>query len=312
MTHNVSSMFSVREVPWHGLGKIVDKALTSKDAIKEAGLDWEVVQSPLYYEHNTKSNKIDGMVANIRSDTGKMLGAVTNRYRIVQNSEAFTFTDMLLGYDVYYETAGALSDGKIVWLLAKMPEMYVVGDIVNPYLVFTNSHDGKNAIRVAITPVRVVCNNTLNLALSSASRSWSVRHMGDMKNKLYQAQETLNLANQYMLDLSTSADKLATQKINRQYVNKAVEFLFPIEEDDTQRRKKNQEEAREDIVWRLYNAPDLDNIKDTKWGLINAITDSNAHKTPARITSNAIENAFINIITGPSLVDKAYEYIQAR
>lgn len=312
MSHNVTSMFSAREVPWHALGKIIQDAITSESAIKEAGLDWEVTQIPLYYMHNQELNEAENYVANIRSDTGAALGVVTNKYRVVQNSEAFAFTDMLLGYDVYYETAGALNGGKMVWLLAKMPSIYMVGDVVDPYLVFTNAHDGKAAIRAAITPIRVVCNNTLNLALSKASRSWSVRHMGDIKSKMHEAQNTLGLANQYMLNLGKTADELVLQKINKTYIDKTVEFLFPIDDDDTKRRKHNQEEAREDIVWRLENAPDLANFRDTKWGLINAITDSNAHKTPARVTSSAVENAFINIITGPSLVDKAYEYIQVR
>lgn len=312
MSHNVTSMFSVREVPWHGLGKIIQDAVTSESAIKEAGLDWEVTQIPLYYMHNQKLNEAENYVANVRSDTGTALGVVTSKYRVVQNSEAFAFTDMLLGYDVYYETAGALNGGKMVWLLAKMPSIYMVGDVVDPYLVFTNAHDGKSAIRAAITPIRVVCNNTLNLALSKASRSWSIRHMGDIKSKIHEAQNTLGLANQYMLNLGKTADDLVSQKINKAYVDKTVEFLFPIDDDDTKRRKQNQEEAREDIVWRLENAPDIANFRDTKWGLINAITDSSAHKTPARVTDSAVANAFINIIAGPSLVDKAYEYIQVR
>lgn len=312
MAHNVTSMFSVRQVPWHGLGTIVQESLTSASALKEAGLDWQVIQKPLYYLHDEQTRFAEGWMTNIRSDNGDVLGVVTDRYKVVQNVEAFEFVDTLLGYDVMYETAGALGGGKSVWLLAKLPEMYMVGDIVEPYLVFTTSHDGKNAIRAAITPIRVVCQNTLNLALSKSKRAWSVRHMGDIKGKMNEAKVTLGLANQYMLDLSNVANSLVNQKIDRKYVQQTVEFLFPVEEEDSERRKTNQKEAQEDIIWRLYNAPDLANINDTKWGLINAITDSNAHKEPARVTDTYWENMFTNIINGPALVDRAYEYITVR
>ena len=103
------------------------------------------------------------------------MGVVSDRYRIVQNEEAFQFTDDLLGEGVTYETAGSLQGGKKVWMLAKLPEKYIIaGDEVTPYLVFFHSHDGSSGVKVAMTPVRVVCQNTLNLALGTAKRIWTV------------------------------------------------------------------------------------------------------------------------------------------
>ena len=159
MADNVESMFSVREKPWHGLGTVVSEALTSAEALKEAGLDWRVYQQPIF----TNFGKvIEGYRANVRSTDDKVLGVVSDRYKVVQNDEAFEFTDELLGEGVRYETAGSLQGGRKIWLLAKLPEMYVMaGDRVSSYLVFSNTHDGSGAVRAAITPVRVVCNNTL-------------------------------------------------------------------------------------------------------------------------------------------------------
>ena len=154
----VETMFSVRETPWHGLGTIVNDAPTSEDALRISELDWKVVQDDIFTDSD---ERITGYKANIRDTDRKILGVVSDRYKIVQNTDAFSFTDELLGQGVRYETAGSLQDGRRVWLLARMPKEYIGGsDEICPYLVFSNSHDGTGAVKVAITPVRVVCNNS--------------------------------------------------------------------------------------------------------------------------------------------------------
>lgn len=129
---------------------------------------------------------MDNFFANVRSSDGAVLGVVSDRYQVVQNAEAFAFTDALIGGEgqVHYETAGSLMGGRKIWLLAKLPDTEIVGDKTEPYLCFSNTHDGSGAIRVCMTPIRVVCNNTLNIALNGAKRAWSVRHTGDIQAKL--------------------------------------------------------------------------------------------------------------------------------
>ena len=196
MAANVESMFYTRTAPWHGLGVRVEEVLGSKEALIQAGLDWKVEQTDVYA---ASGERIPGYKANIRDIDRSVLGIVGDRYKIVQNEEAFAFTDGLLGEGVKYETAGSLAGGKIVWMLAKLPEKYIIsGDAIEPYLVFCNSHDGSGAIRVAMTPVRVVCQNTLNLALKGANRVWSARHTGNVMNRMAEARETLQLAKAYM------------------------------------------------------------------------------------------------------------------
>lgn len=142
---------------------------------------------------------IAGYKVNVRDRDRKVLGVVSDRYRIVQNREAFSFTDALLGNGVRYETAGSLQEGKRVWLLARLPREYIIaGERISPYLVFSNSHDGSGAVRVALTPIRVVCNNTLNLALDTARRSWSMIHTGNISGKMQEAKDTLFMAETYM------------------------------------------------------------------------------------------------------------------
>lgn len=171
MAANVESMFYVRETPWHGLGTRVMEAPNSKEALIAAGLDWKVLQEAIY---TGTEEPIPGYKANIRDSDRRVLGVVTDRYKVIQNDEAFAFTDALLGEGVRYETAGALQEGRKVWMLAHMPHEYIIsGERISPYLLFSNTHDGSGAIKVALTPIRVVCNNTLNLALATAKRTWS-------------------------------------------------------------------------------------------------------------------------------------------
>ena len=188
MAANVETMFSVREKPWHGLGVVVEDAPSSKDALNFAGLVWRVVQKPLF----TNSGLVEGYKANVRDSDNSVLGVVTDRYKVVQNTEAFAFTDNLLGEGVKYETAGSLQGGKRI----------------TPYLVFSNTHDGSGAVKVAITPVRIVCNNTLNLALSTANRCFSIVHTGDIKGKIDEAKQTLFMADEYMEALGNEFERM--------------------------------------------------------------------------------------------------------
>ena len=113
MAANVETMFYTREKPWHGLGIRVAEALTSKEALTKAGLDWHVVQKPLT---TYDGSPVPGYFANIRDKDDKLLGVVTDRYTVIQNEDAFAFTDGLLGAGVRYETAGSLSEGRRVWI----------------------------------------------------------------------------------------------------------------------------------------------------------------------------------------------------
>ena len=136
MSAEVETMFYLRKEPWHGLGTQVMEAPNSKEALKLAGLDWKVVQEPLI---TGAGDMVDGYKANVRNTDNQVLGVVGDRYRIVQNEEAFAFTDDLLGYGVRYETAGSLQGGKKVWMLAHMPQEYIIaGEHISPYLLFSN------------------------------------------------------------------------------------------------------------------------------------------------------------------------------
>lgn len=298
----VENMFSVREVPWHNQGIIVQDAPTSEDAIRLAGLDWDVLQKPIYLEDGTE---ITGNYANVRSSDNKPLGIVGERYKIVQNRDAFSFTDALLGEGVVYETAGSLKDGKVIWLLARMPEQFeILGDKVDPYLVFTNSHDGTGAVKVTMTNVRVVCNNTLNFALKSAKRVWSARHTGNINNKLDEAMQTLELANQYINATKETFEELHKVKLNDITIRSAINNVIPISEKMSERQKNNQKAIRNDILFRYYEAPDLKVLDHTGARLVQAVSDTTSHMTPLRQTRNYQENHFKKTLDGNDILDK--------
>ena len=309
MAANVETMFSTREKPWHGLGTVVEEAPASADALRLAGLDWNVVQKDIFTNHG----KVDGYKANVRDIDNQVLGVVTDRYKVIQNVDAFAFTDELLGEGVRYETAGSLQGGRKVWLLARLPREYIIsGERITPYLVFSNTHDGSGAVRVAITPVRVVCNNTLNLALDTASRSFSMIHAGDIRGKINEARQTLFMADTYMEHLGKEFEHLRKVKLTDQQVKEYIEVLLPIEKDASMLAAKNTRRLREDLRARYYDAPDLKNVGgNNAYRFINAVSDFATHASPIRRTKNYQENLFMRTYEGNPMIDKAYSMMQA-
>lgn len=308
MAANVETMFSVREKPWHGLGTIVAEAPSSSEALRLAGLDWGVEQQAIF----TKSGVVEGFKANVRSTDKKVLGVVSDRYKIIQNKDAFAFTDKLLGAGVRYETAGSLQAGKKIWLLATLPKEYIIaGERISPYLVFSNTHDGSGAVRVAITPIRVVCNNTLNLALNTATRSFSMVHTGDIRGKVNEAKQTLFMADQYMENLGREFERLRKVKVTDQQVKEYIELLLPIENGASLTTVKNTRKLREDMRARYYDAPDLKDVGNNAYRFINAVSDFATHSNPLRRTANYQENLFMRTYEGNPMIDRAYQLVAA-
>jgi phage/plasmid-like protein (TIGR03299 family) len=305
----IETMFSVREKPWHGLGTIVMEAPASAEALRLAGLDWNVVQEPIYTGFK---EQVEGYKANVRDTDRKVLGVVSDRYKVVQNVDAFSFTDELLGKGVRYETAGSLQDGRKVWLLARLPREYIIaGERISPYLVFSNTHDGSGSVKVAVTPVRVVCNNTLNLALNTARRSFSIIHTGNIQDKIQEAKDTLFMAEEYMDCLGVEFEQLRRQKTTDQQIKEYIEILLPMEKEPTAVQSKNIIRLREDMMKRYYDAPDLKKLGNNAYRFINAVSDFATHGSPLRKTANYKENLFSRTVDGNPVIDKAYQLVKS-
>ena len=208
-----------------------------------------------------------------------------------------------------YETAGSLADGKRVWMLAKMPDTRVLDDVVEPYLCLTNGHDGFSSLKVCMTPVRVVCQNTLNMALRGAKRTWTVRHSGNINAKMEEAQQTLGLAQDYMKEFAEEAEELYSIKVSPAQFKKLSNTLFPIT-DEMSRRKEEAQYLLQCQLKEAWDMDDLGNIKGTGWGFMNAVSDMSTHRPPARKTANYQENMFIYTIDAPALLDQALKMVK--
>ncbi len=277
MAANVETMFYTRVAPWHGLGVRVETALSSQEALQASGLDWNVIQRPIMTD---AYEPIPGYRTNVRDTDNKVLGVVSDRYRVVQNAEAFAFTDALLGEGVRYETAGSLQEGRRIWLLAKLPDRYIIeGEQIEPYLVFSSSHDGSGAIKAAMTPVRVVCQNTLNMALSTAKRVWSTVHVGDLAAKMDEAHNTLLLAEKYMGKLGTEIAALSKIRLSDSKVMEYIDMLLPMDDQPSDIHKKNISRIREDLKIRYFDAPDLKHVGKNGYRFICAVSSGRRQTT---------------------------------
>lgn len=304
MAHEVEQIVYVsneengRFVPWHGLGTPVAAAMTSQEALELGGLNWDVISQPIY----TNGIEIPGYKANVRSIDGKVLGVVGDRYKIIQNSEAFAFTDALIGDNCRYETAGSLMGGKRIFLLARLPDHNILGDSFENYVCFTNGHDGKNSVKACVTPIRVVCQNTLNLALNGAARSWTTRHVGNIESKIEEARHTLELATEYINELSVTADMLANTRVSEDQVREVLNNIYPTDSAATDRQKASIQEKK-DAFMEAMNAPDLNRFEGTAWQVVNAASDYATHKMPHKNTAAYDERNFNKVLDGHIIID---------
>lgn len=301
-----------RAEPWLGIGEIIEHADTSAEVIKLANLDWQVKQAPSYID--VEGVRIPtGYTINYKDDDNSILGVVGKNYKVVQNDEAFAFTDELVGNDempVSYETAGMLFGGKMVWMLAKMPSTTIVGDEFERYFLFSNSHDGTSAVRCCLTNIRVVCKNTLNLALREAKRSWRYTHAGDLASKIVDAKNTLIYANEYNKAFAKEAERLAAKKFTKAEEERLIEKLFPIPKDVSARKIANAEYDRE-VFMKEFNADDLQNFNGTAWKYINAVSGYFYFKPPKRVTSTYEDKRMSTLIIPDKKLDEMYALVAA-
>lgn len=315
VAHEVESMFSVRQVPWHGLGKVVQDAPDSEHALILAGLDWAVEQRPIFQPAASGMVQVPGFFANVRVTDETALGIVGSKYKVLQNREAFAFMDGMLGDGVRYETAGSLLGGREVWMCARLPEVFkLVDDETETFVVVTNRHDGWAGVRALVAPVRVVCKNTLNLALRSAKRSWTCKHTGDMSAKLDEAKQALGLVRNYMAELMNTAEILASLKLAENDWNALVQKLIPApEEAKHESTIERAKERQADLHGKIY-AEDLANYVErgryvTGWAAVNAVADFVDHGEPVRKSERWEERRFEEVIGGSKLVDMAFEML---
>lgn len=219
---------SAIEPAWHGKGQIFQNKMTAQEVIREALLDYTVGKLPAQITlPDGIVRKIPGKYGTYRTDTGQPFGTVGGRYEIVQNIDAFEFFDAIVGKgEAIYETAGALYDGQVVFITAKLPDYIKVGkDEVEKYIFLKLTHDGSGSIVAAFSPVRIVCANTLNVALGNMTNKVSIRHTKDARLKLQQAHRIMGISNQLSNELEQVFNLMAKKSI---VDSKLKEFITQI------------------------------------------------------------------------------------
>lgn len=289
MPANVQSMAYYDEIPWHGLGKEVPKGMTAEEMIKAAGLDWEVALRPAQGARQINRRGEFSRYEVVRlpkpgiSKGPISLGLVTRRYQPLQNAEAFKFFDSIVDEGkAYFETAGALGDGERVWVMARMPEPIEIvrGDECWKYLLLSNTHNGEGSVTVKFTPKRVVCQNTLILALEDGQKAYRVRHSKQMQFRLEELAEFLVIIQDMFLRAASLFQRLAQVKMTGERFLQYLDAVFP----KTPRQKV---EGKEPPKWThirelLETTPDLQlsGVRGTLWGAYNAITRFEDYKIP--------------------------------
>ena len=311
MSANVETMFSALETPWHKLGKVTDGVLTANDALVQAELDWEVVLKHISFTNKfgnyTTETTIQDKYAVVRDSDYSCLGVVGSKYTPVQNRDAFTFMDNIVDSgEAKYETAGSLYGGRQIWILMNLSNVegieQVDGDKIVPYVLLTNSHDGTSALKVVTTPVRVVCSNTLRMALKSARQSFTVRHTSGISNKVDYARDALGIVVKYYSEFQKEVEKMIDTQVSDDKFMEIVAKVFPRPSDEEMEKPRIASNYKHKIanietnyVGELHSG--------TAWGVLNAFNSYELWQKKVR--GNALERQAKNFIAdSQSITDK--------
>ena len=293
-TTGQAAVFTAGAPPWHGLGQNINEAAISSEAIRLAGLDWIVDQWPVSAIAPDGWGTVAAreFFANVRRDTKAVLGIVGRKYRPFQNHEAFQFADAIVGEGLArYETAGALREGRRVWMLLKLPDELKAGrqDPIQPYLLVFNTFDGSSCLRALLTSVRVVCQNTLNLALGAGQgEGITVRHRGDLQGRVREAQETLGLVRQRLLSFDREIKAFRSVPMVNGRLERYFEALFPAASSDAGEREKNNRRRSLEQLQVNFNSDtnSLAGMRGTLWAALNAATEFADHQRRFRGTDD--------------------------
>ena len=293
MAHDLESVdgqtafASLRQPAWHGLGTVFTDEVNTNEMLKLAHLnDWNVrledvatpdgFNSDKSYSFVTRTNPFD-------RNTNDILGVVGERYVPLQNEDLFSFGDNLLDGGGRWETAGSIKGGRVVFGSIALTDSITldpngIADKIDNYLLINTSHDGSIAIQASITPVRVVCANTLNLALSSfkgkkdVKQTFKIRHTQTAEGKIAVAREALGLAHKYIDEFSTIANEMIQTEITKAQFDKIVELAYPAPTKDAKGSQKKYD-GKIDLLQSIYVGDYNNTISGTAWGAFNALTE---------------------------------------
>lgn len=293
------------EVPWYAKGTMVQGCASSSEALKASGLDWEVQKHPAYANVG-KFQKVSGVNFVIRQDTKEVLGYVGDRYKPLQNKDAFGFFDNIVGdNEAIFEAGGSFRGGTRIWLLAKMPDFIRVkgDDIIEKYVLLTNSHDGKSPVTVKITPIRVMCANTLNLALKGEGAEYKVRHTTNMDEALKEGKNVMGFTNLIYDQVEEIFQAAATKQYNEEMVNNYLNSVFG--------ESNKTPKIKEDVLYLLEEGAGVDDpsLRYTAYHVYNGVTEWVDHHKSFSKKTDQLEA--ISFGSGAKIKEKAMSEMMA-
>jgi phage/plasmid-like protein (TIGR03299 family) len=277
---------------WHGLGTVIPGGTTDIDQVLElAGIDYDVDLRPVLYqtEPGTGAQVLHDQFVTVRGDTGAGLGCVGKRYEVIQNRHAFEFLqDLVDSYDVVWESAGALRQGRKVFVSMRLPDTVTitadgVTDEIVPFIVAINSHDGSSLFQVVVTPWRPVCGNTERFAVRDAHTRWGVRHTRNARDRIEQARRTLGLSVDYYRRFAAEEQALARTELALSEFRKLCDELWPPPQPDAAPAAKTRHQRRLHDLTGLYRT-NTARLGATAYAAERAITQYADWRTTMRPT----------------------------
>ena len=283
------------KAPWMSIGSDIVGSKSVSDALKRGGLNWEVI--PENIRLSSGGGDLDGWIATRRSDVSGpagVLGVVGNRYAIIQNADLFSLTDVLAGEGgAQFETMGSFWGGAKVWMLMRLPQNFKVGgtDAVEKYLLVSGSHDGSGSVSVCLTSVRVVCQNTLAMALNTGRHLWRFKHTRNAAQQLKVVRTALKEEKETSIRWNEWANGLAARKVSPKYVEAFYTALLnPNKKEETTTRMDNSKEALLALFCGGQEGALDPAMKGTAWGLLNSVTQWTDHDRSTRVAAGRNEN----------------------
>ncbi|MBI1758147.1 MAG: DUF932 domain-containing protein [Actinobacteria bacterium] len=280
---------------WHGLGSVIPEGTTDiEEVLRLGGINFEVATRPVLYHPDPADAALSprilpGQYVTVREDTGTGLGVVGHRYTVFQNRETFWFLqDLTDRYDVTWESAGALREGRRVFVCLRLPETITIdaggiNDEITPFLAAINSHDGSSLFQVALTPWRIVCGNTERFALEQAHSRWGVRHTRHARDRLNEARRTLGLSMDYYRVFAAEEEALARTEVALTDWRRVLDELWPPPGEDAPTRTEANHVQRRTTLDRLWET-NTDRLGRTAYAAERAITEYTDWYTSVRPT----------------------------
>lgn len=272
MSHEVETMVSAREVPWHGLGTVLPNVFTAEEGIVAGGLDWTVEKQEIFRKRGDLYVPVPNRFALVRDVDDKELSIVSDVYRPFQNRQAFSFMDNLVDSgDAKYETAGSLRGGRVIFISMEVPQHIQVegGDEIKMYLLLRTTHDGSGRISAYVVMVRVVCMNTLTWAIAGAKHKWGVTHTADVEGKVSEARDALGMSFKYSEKFVEQANTLVDVQVTDDDIVALLE--------GTLANKPRRDDTIESIMENYRGSDTVGDYRGTGWGFINGLTEWQEH-----------------------------------